>query len=450
MPVSKKKKTEPLPPYDPYSGTVSAPGKNQLPPPFHVTDTVKGPVLSKELTPNSKLAAAIKRANAYVPPKAKSAGLSPRFIQEKKGEQDTKTLINALQSVIPKPAGLTPEFIAEQKRAATQRAAIAALGNATQGGGGGGSGTKSKKSSKGGGGTSTPAAPAGPSVTDLLNDLYDKLLAEIDTQATSTAGDYDATKATITNQYTQAQKDLYAKYQATMNPLAEQAANLGVDYQNSSIDETADAAMKRLQETGDLSLASDQSYLDKMKLMQQGAFGALKTGSLQEKADAQLNYQKYLADLAAAAAAKKSGGGGGGRKGGGSGGGSGAVKSSATSTGTSIDTGINALLTDLAASGDYETLNNVQRYYDIAQGGGLAAATKDSQFTPSKVPNIIKKKGFLPYAKTAVKASPVIKANKAGTKSALEAQKAREKLRSINKGYGNPIFSNIVKNTAKG
>jgi len=445
MPTKKK---EPLPPYDPYSGTVSAPGKNQLQPPFKVTNTTKGPVRSKDLIPNPKLAAGIKQANArhdYLTPELAAA--------IKRQTEHAPTY---------KSGGLSPEFIKEQSTASAQRLAnkiLSAVASTSQGGGGGGSkpkssgGTKKKNTGTGSkGGPAAPAAPSGPSVTDLINDMYDKLLAEIGTQQTNTLGDYDATKATITNQYKTAQQDLYAKYQATQNPLAAQAANLGVDYGNSSINATQDAAMKRLQETGDLSLTSDLSYLDKMKLMQEQSFGALKTGSLQEKADAQLQYQMYLQQLAAEAAKAKSGGGGGGgskRKGGGGGsGGSGGVKSSATSTSTSVDTGINSLIADLIAQGDYEGAASVQRGYDIQQGGALGAATKASTYTPGKVTKV-KTNTSRNSAITSIKNAGQTARNTKAKAAADRAEKDRQLYRSIAKGYGGVFTTSTVKHTGK-
>jgi hypothetical protein len=243
-----------------------------------------------------------------------------------------------------------------------------------------------------------------------------------------------------------------------MNPLAAQAANLGVDYQNSSINDLADSSMKRLQETGDLSLASDQSYLDKMKLMQQGAFGALKTGSLQEKADAQLQYQMYLANLAAQAAAAKSGGGGGGSKkkgggGGGGSGGSGGVKGTATQTGTSIDTGIPGLINSLYASGQNDLANNVGRYYDIYNEGALSAAMKDAtSFTPTKQKKVTQNLSFFnkkvmdKYKKQA--ATNV--ANRKGTTFINTAAQVANALRPNTKQYGGVIYNNKVTRSAKG
>lgn len=195
------------------------------------------------------------------------------------------------------------------------RKAAADAYNRNQGGGRGSSGSGS-------------SGPSGPSQTDLLNSLYGDLLGRIGAMGDQSEAGYAAGKAAVKQNYLTASEDLYNRYLKSRDEMVPAAQNLGATFE----DTATQAILRRIQETNDLSSATDQSWFDKMSPLQQDLFDQVKIGISMD----QIARQQELA-AAARNSRIRAARGSGGRSGGGSST-TGPINVTDTDTGTATDT----------------------------------------------------------------------------------------------------------------
>lgn len=200
-----------------------------------------------------------------------------------------------------------------------------------------------KKYSGGGGSAVTSSAVASAPVdpnkatNDMLDALYATLTGQVKETGAKNSGLYDAAMATINGNYEKSNSDIYKQYAGSRDSLTGAANNLGVDYAGSEMGQGYDLAMRRLQEMSDSNRNSDQSYLEKLKLLDQQGIASLLTGIQQEVVDKKAQAAKDLLEQMLKASSKSSGGGGGSRSGGGSS--SGKVSTKGTETMTTDNVG---------------------------------------------------------------------------------------------------------------
>lgn len=120
-----------------------------------------------------------------------------------------------------------------------------------------------------------PAAPA-PSV-------YDQLKASLIALRGNTGDLYDETRSRMNSEYDRTLKDLYDAYLGSRTPLAEGAANLGVDFNSSTLGQNWDKELRRLNEAGELSRTSDLNWVDKMKALRDQLFESTILGAEQDQ-----------------------------------------------------------------------------------------------------------------------------------------------------------------------
>lgn len=241
------------------------------------------------------------------------------------------------------------------------------------------------------------ATPVDPNAAtnDLLDQLYSGLTSQITETGGKNAGLYDAALKAIEANYAKTGEDRYMQYSGSRKTLAEGANNLGVNLDTSSIGKGYDSALRRIEEMSNSNLNSDQSYLEKMKALDQQGIASLLTGVQQELVNRK-------ATEAANLLSSKSGGGSG-RGGSGSGKNSGKVSTTATDTSSSINVGDKATYDELLRT-DPKTAQLYLDLYLAADASPVKAANlANSQKTPfdiNTVNRIYNSNMNTPYGKT--------------------------------------------------
>jgi len=234
--------------------------------------------------------------------------------------------------------------------------------------------------------TNNGAGGRGGSLSDnsgtknLIDTLYDSIMGNVTGIQARGQGDFDATKATISKQYDNSMLDLYKQYQNSRDTLAGNAANLGVDYDNSKMGQNWDVALRALQETGDLAKTSDLSWLDKMKLLNNDMYNQVLSGLAQDKI---------------LAASGGSSGGGGSYRGSGGSGGSGKTTSTAKETQTMYNVGDTEIMGELARTNPAAAALLQAAYYGSSLDPDSTVSTLQDKIGATgnvKLPSYIQKK----------------------------------------------------------
>jgi len=235
--------------------------------------------------------------------------------------------------------------------------------------------TDKVKTYDGGSGVSGVAVDPNKATNDMLDSMYATLTGQVNQTGQNNAALYDAALKAIEGNYAKSQGDQYNQYAGSRDSLTGAAKNLGVDFQGSSLGQGYDVALRRIAEMSDSNLNSDQSYLEKMKGLDQQGISSLLTGIQQELVNRK-------ATAAADALALRSGGGRGGRGGGGGGSSKSKTSGTATETMTSDNVGDKALYDELAKS-DPDAASTMLRAYQLAEGDPSKAVAQLMQ-TPVK------------------------------------------------------------------
>jgi hypothetical protein len=154
----------------------------------------------------------------------------------------------------------------------------------------------------GGGNASANAAAMAAAAQAALDAKYAGIEGRVNTTMADNQSAYTAAQERMKGFYGEAAKDRTEPYATGMSELSGNLANLGMDFSQSDVAKDWDKNERNLQENADLALANDNSWFEKMKVVNKDI------------------YDQMLMELAQAKLAEQTGGGSGGGGGGGRGG----------------------------------------------------------------------------------------------------------------------------------